>query len=100
MPYIIKVGPKSTAVATLEEARALCTQEAERTDAHWYSEDDISESGSVGPLPDATMIEVENLSPLMLASKCGASGELVMSCVRADDFTPLIAAFNTREVSS
>lgn len=99
------------AVATLEEAR---TSAAEAVFEHiGYEENlgyrrrplstpaftvachDLTESGgTVGPLPDGTVIEVEKLSPLMLASRCGASGELMMGCLRSDDWQPLLTAYN------
>jgi hypothetical protein len=102
------------AVATLEEATAA----AERAVRNWRDKvgtreawdcayaplstaANLSEAGgAVGPLPDGTVIEVERLSPLMLGSRCRASGELMMGCLRDDDWSPLVAAFNAREAGT
>jgi hypothetical protein len=84
------------AVATLEEARAYVIK---RHNTYGAIHSLPESGGTVGPLPDGTMIQVESLSPLMLASRCGASGELMMSCLRSDDWAPLIAAFNAKQAS-
>lgn len=57
---------------------------------------DTKAGGTIGPLPDGTMIEVECVSPLMLASRTpGFSPEALLACAKARDFQPLIDAFNT-----
>ena len=94
--------PKRRAVATLDEARVALLQacgsdqeakqivSATAGRARWNGD-------TVGPLPDGTVIEVERVSPLRLASMYGGSGAEVMAALAADDWAPLIDAFNARE---
>lgn len=94
------IGSESRlAVATLEEAQQL---HDELLAEHGRRGGFLTErfpSVKVGPLPDGTTIQVEALSPLMLASRCGAPGVLVMACLKDDDFKPLADFYNAKQAA-
>jgi hypothetical protein len=99
MPYVIKAtGQKPRAVATLEEAR---THLLDRYGSWWTSgaheslaRDVVTlpgSGGTVGPLPDGTVIEVRRVGLNDLRT---GTGTLAMS---RDE---LIADFNAREATT
>jgi hypothetical protein len=106
------------AVATLEEAReqaddavfAAHNRERKRPSdelpppymAQSIEARDLPESGgAVGPLPDGTVIEVEQLSPLMLAAHIPGDPASIAALLRVGldrkDWSDLIDAFNARQ---
>jgi hypothetical protein len=61
---------------------------------------DLPESGgTVGPLPDGTVIEVEPIPGFVLAKFAELSAQDALACSLLQDWTPAIAAFNAREAS-
>jgi hypothetical protein len=104
-PHIGSISRR--AVATLEEARESLTAEVlaaygDRRDVEFRNCNADARclpgsGGTTGPLPNGTVIEVEALSPLMLSARAGISGAEAMACLRADNWQPIIDAFNARE---
>ena len=106
MPYVITTrregpywGPQNIisesrhAVATLEEARDYARAECERVDGAWldYSPREIvtESGGTIGPLPDGTVIEVRELRADDLAS-------LPLEMRDRGDIFEIIDAYNAR----
>lgn len=101
------------AVATLEEAREIGREMCNLGPGDQFGHDhylpcsaqfdDLPESGgTVGPLPDGTVIEVEQLSPLMLSARIpgntGGLAALIRDCLdKGGDWTELLRFFNARQ---
>ena len=108
-PYIVTVRPyvdpddmytaeSRRAVATLDESEIhlfLVEAGVRAPDIAAEKITRLPESGGSVSLRDGTVIEVEYVSPLTLASRCRASGAQILASLRADDgFADLVAAFN------
>ncbi len=95
----------SVAVATIEEARDYC-QPIVRAIANSMERSRFvsairclpSSGGTIGPMPDSYVIDVQMVSPLKLAALAGLSGAQIMACKSNDgwNFAPIIDAFNNR----
>lgn len=94
MPYIVTTKASRRAVATLDEARAVIRDHVVNAGvAHGTTADPITNSGgTVGPLPDGTVIEVRPV----------AVDELAGAVFDRDDYAPyfesdIIDAYNERQ---
>jgi hypothetical protein len=116
MPYIVTTKRPSEidcmmitrsrrAVATLDEAlehvsTTVCGLMAGENFGQYQDEFRAIDErgGTVGPLPDGTAIEIEQISPLMLAAQITGDkaglGALMRGCLDRDDWSDLIDTFN------
>jgi hypothetical protein len=95
------------AVATLEEAKDAAMQVVYdgppiRVKTEWelicmVISDWPESGGTVGPLPDGTTIEVEELTWFVIAKLAECSHDVVKAALFSRDFTPVIDAFNAKQ---
>lgn len=105
MAYIITSGQKRHAVATLDEARKAIESEAiSGSSTNFYSgrypeimrsiEALDTSGGTVGPLPDGTIIEVEPIGEGELESVCGIDIDELPDVRTPEGLAEIVAAFN------
>jgi hypothetical protein len=87
-------GSVSLAVATPEEA-AKHVSAITGGDPGWRAM--YFAGGTVGPLPDGTTIDVEELPWYVIAKLAGCSHDVVKAALISRDFAPVIAAFNAKQ---
>lgn len=114
MPYIVIPGTQTTDAGTNYESTAVETiKEAREVAALFVSNFDTYEErhkgrlriremsaggGKIGPMSNGFVIDVQFVSSLKMAALSGGrvTGQMLLDCLRADDFSPAYDAFNDR----